>query len=104
MFAEAGHSFDTLGVEVGTPKLNLEKMLAHKDATVKSNVNGVAFLFKKNKIDGFQGTGKIDVGGQGLGDRRRRQGRRRSRRRTSSSPPAPMSPAFPASRSRSTRR
>ena len=34
-------------------------MLAHKDATVKSNVDGVAFLFKKNKIDAFQGTGKV---------------------------------------------
>ena len=51
IFAEAGHSFDQLGVEVGTPKLNLKKMLAHKDATVSANVNGVAFLFKKNKID-----------------------------------------------------
>ena len=59
MFADAGHSFDALGVEVGTPKLNLKKMLAHKDATVASNVNGVAFLFKKNKIDTFRGTGKI---------------------------------------------
>lgn len=44
IFAEAGHSFDTLGVEIGAPKLNLEKMMAHKDATVASNVNGVAFL------------------------------------------------------------
>ncbi|WP_192246388.1 dihydrolipoyl dehydrogenase [Mesorhizobium silamurunense] len=59
MFAEAGHSFDMLGVEVGAPKLNLKKMLAHKDATVASNVNGVAFLFKKNKIDSFRGTGKV---------------------------------------------
>ncbi|PLP56864.1 dihydrolipoyl dehydrogenase [Mesorhizobium loti] len=59
MLAEAQHSFDTLGVEVGTPKLNLKKMLAHKDATVASNVNGVAFLFKKNKIDAFRGTGKV---------------------------------------------
>ena len=48
MFAEAGHSFDTLGVEIAAPKLNLKKMMAHKDATVASNVNGVAFLFKKN--------------------------------------------------------
>jgi len=48
-----------LGVEVGAPTLNLSKMMAHKDATVKSNVEGVAFLFKKNKIDGIQGTGKI---------------------------------------------
>ena len=58
MFAEAGHSFDALGVEV-KPKLNLAKMMAHKDATVASNVGGVAFLFKKNKIDAFRGTGKI---------------------------------------------
>jgi dihydrolipoamide dehydrogenase len=59
VFAEAGHSFDTLGVEVGKPKLNLTKMMAHKDATVASNVNGVAFLFKKNKIDWLKGTGKV---------------------------------------------
>ena len=59
MFAEAGHSFDTLGVEIGKPKLNLAKMMAHKDATVASNVNGVAFLFKKNKIDWLKGTGKV---------------------------------------------
>jgi dihydrolipoamide dehydrogenase len=64
MFAEAGHSFDTLGVEISAPKLNLKKMMAHKDATVSSNVNGVAFLFKKNKIDSFRGTGKVVAAGK----------------------------------------
>ncbi|WP_155936618.1 dihydrolipoyl dehydrogenase [Mesorhizobium ciceri] len=64
MFAEAGHSFDTLGVEISAPKLNLKKMMAHKDATVSSNVNGVAFLFKKNKIDSFRGTGKVIAAGK----------------------------------------
>ena len=59
MFAEAGHSFETLGVEVGKPKLNLKKMMEHKDKTVEANVGGVAFLFKKNKIDSFRGTGKV---------------------------------------------
>lgn len=59
VFHEAGHSHATLGVDVGTPKLNLPAMLAHKQATVDANVNGVAFLFKKNKIDTFIGTGKI---------------------------------------------
>ena len=49
----------TLGIEVGTPKLNLQKMMAHKDATVAANVGGVAFLFKKNKIDWLQGTGTV---------------------------------------------
>ena len=64
IFAETGHSFEQLGVETGKPKLNLEKMLAHKDATVASNVNGVAFLFKKNKIDSFRGTGKVVAAGK----------------------------------------
>lgn len=62
MFAEAGHSFEALGVEVGKPKLNLKQMMAHKDKTVEGNVSGVAFLFKKNKIDTFKGAGKIVEG------------------------------------------
>ena len=64
IFAEADHGLETLGVEVGKPKLNLKKMMEHKDATVASNVNGVAFLFKKNKIDGIQGTGRIVSAGK----------------------------------------
>jgi dihydrolipoamide dehydrogenase len=63
MFAEAGHAFDTLGVEVA-PKLNLKKMMAHKDTTVSANVNGVAFLFKKNKIDTYRGAGKVLAAGK----------------------------------------
>ncbi len=59
MYSHAAHGMDALGVEGLTPKLNLEKMMGHKDATVKSNVDGVAFLFKKNKIDGIQGTGRV---------------------------------------------
>lgn len=59
VFHQTAHSIDALGVEVAAPTLNLSKMMAHKDATVKSNVDGVAFLFKKNKIDAFQGTGKV---------------------------------------------
>jgi len=62
MMAEAEHSFDTLGIEVGKPKLNLTKMMAHKDEVVKANVGGVAYLFKKNKIDSFIGHGKIIEG------------------------------------------
>jgi dihydrolipoamide dehydrogenase len=59
MFAEVDHGLEALGVEVAKPKLNLKKMMEHKDTTVAANVNGVAFLFKKNKIDGIIGTGRI---------------------------------------------
>lgn len=63
-FHEAGHALEALGVKVGTPKLDLKAMMAHKDATVEANVNGVAFLFKKNKIDGIHGTGRIVSAGK----------------------------------------
>jgi dihydrolipoamide dehydrogenase len=64
MFAEAGHALPALGVNVGTPKLDLKAMLAHKDKTVEANVKGVEFLFKKNKIDAFRGTAKIVSAGK----------------------------------------
>jgi dihydrolipoamide dehydrogenase len=64
VFAEAGHSFDALGVEVSAPKLNLEKMQGHKVATVKANTTGVEFLFKKNKIEAFTGFGKVVAAGK----------------------------------------
>ena len=59
MFHEASHGFDVLGIETNKPKLNLKKMMSHKDATVKANVDGVAFLMNKNKIKVFHGTGSI---------------------------------------------
>ena len=59
MFAEANHGLKDLGIDVGKPKLNLKAMMAHKDKTVKANVDGVAYLMKKNKVDVFHGTGSI---------------------------------------------
>ncbi len=59
LFEEAAHSFAGMGIELPAPKLDLAKMLAFKDQGVKGNVDGVAFLLKKNKIDTFLGTGSI---------------------------------------------
>lgn len=59
MFDEAGHQFEALGIKVDTPKLDLQQMMAHKTETVAANVNGVSFLFKKNKIDSHIGSGKV---------------------------------------------
>ncbi len=64
MFEEAAHGLAALGVNVGKPKLDLGAMMKHKDETVGANVNGVAFLLKKNKIDAFQGTGSIPAAGK----------------------------------------
>ncbi|RTL54099.1 MAG: dihydrolipoyl dehydrogenase [Bradyrhizobiaceae bacterium] len=58
-FEEATHMLPKMGVGVGKPKLDLPTMMKFKDDGVDGNVKGVAFLFKKNKIDSFQGTGRI---------------------------------------------
>jgi dihydrolipoamide dehydrogenase len=58
LYEEAGHGFAGMGIEVA-PKLDLAKMLAFKDQGVKGNVDGVAFLLKKNKIDAIRGTAAI---------------------------------------------
>jgi dihydrolipoamide dehydrogenase len=57
-YAEAGHGFAAMGIKV-KPELDLAAMLAFKDQGVKGNVDGVAFLLNKNKIDHFHGTGRI---------------------------------------------
>lgn len=64
VFEEAGHTFETLGIKVTKPKLELAKMMGFKDDVVKDNVNGVAYLFKKNKITDYIGTGTITAPGK----------------------------------------
>jgi dihydrolipoamide dehydrogenase len=64
MFDEAGHGLAPLGVVVSPPKLDLPAMMKHKDVTVAANVNGVAYLFKKNKIDWVSGEGRIAAPGR----------------------------------------
>ncbi|UUP17310.1 dihydrolipoyl dehydrogenase [Nitratireductor thuwali] len=59
MFAEASHSFADLGIDVGKPKLDLKKMMAHRQNSVDQNTKGLDFLMKKNKIDVLRGTGSI---------------------------------------------
>ena len=64
LFEEAGHSFEKMGIKLGAPKLDLPGMMKFKDDGVDGNVKGVAFLFRKNKIEAFHGAGKILAPGQ----------------------------------------
>ena len=98
MFEEAGHHLGPLGVVVAPPKLDLVTMMKHKDDTVAANVNGVAFLFKKNKIDWVKGEGRIAAPGKVVvkgedGNENTLEAKQ------SSSPRVPTSRACPASRS-----
>ena len=64
LFEEAGHKFAAMGIGVPAPKLDLARMQKFKDEGVEGNVKGVDFLFKKNKIDTFHGTGRIAGAGK----------------------------------------
>ena len=62
-FEEVTHDFPALGISVGKPKLDLKAMMKHKTDTVGANVQGVGYLFKKNKVDTFTGLGTIKGAG-----------------------------------------
>jgi dihydrolipoamide dehydrogenase len=64
LFEEAGHTFAKMGIGVSTPKLDLKAMMAFKDQGVEGNVKGVDFLFRKNKIDAYHGSGCITAPGK----------------------------------------
>jgi dihydrolipoamide dehydrogenase len=64
LYDEAGHSFAKMGIKIMGPKLDLPAMMKFKDEGVAGNVNGVAFLLKKNKIDAFIGHGRIVAPGK----------------------------------------
>ncbi len=59
-FEEAQHDLAKHGVSVSGVKLDLKKMMARKDKIVADLTGGIAFLFKKNKIDYIIGTGSIE--------------------------------------------
>jgi dihydrolipoamide dehydrogenase len=45
------------GVEVGDPRLDLDRTHAYKQGVVDKNAKGIEYLFKKNKIEGIHGRG-----------------------------------------------
>jgi dihydrolipoamide dehydrogenase len=59
MFAQAKTHFEKHGIQVEKLRLDLAAMLARKDRVVKSLTDGVAFLFKKNKITSYVGSGRL---------------------------------------------
>jgi len=59
-YAEARHHFGRHGIKVGEVTLDLPAMLARKDKVVKGLTDGVAFLFKKNKITSFIGAARLE--------------------------------------------
>lgn len=55
----AGH-----GVEIRGVGLDLDAMMARKDRVVKSNTDGIAYLFRKNQVTRYQGLAEITAPGK----------------------------------------
>lgn len=58
-YHNAAHSFQSHGIELKNLKVNLKQMITRKGEVVKQNVDGIAYLMKKNKIEVHHGVGSF---------------------------------------------
>ncbi len=58
-YHKAAHEFKEHGIELKDLKVDLKQMISRKADVVKQNVDGIAYLMKKNKIDVFTGVGSF---------------------------------------------
>jgi dihydrolipoamide dehydrogenase len=58
-FHNAAHTFTTHGIELKDLSVNMTQMIARKNDVVAQNTAGITYLFKKNKIDTFEGLGSF---------------------------------------------
>jgi dihydrolipoyl dehydrogenase len=71
-YAETKKALAVHGIEVGEVGFDLKTMMARKDKIVAENTRGIAFLFRKNKVDHVKGAAtfvtptRIDVAGRAL--------------------------------------
>ena len=58
-FHNAAHTFKTHGIDLKDLKVDMPQMIARKNDVVAQNTAGIQYLFKKNKIDTFEGVGSF---------------------------------------------
>lgn len=58
-FINAKDHFKEHGIDIAPPTVNIAQMISRKAGVVKSNVDGIAYLMKKNKIDVHTGVGSF---------------------------------------------
>jgi dihydrolipoamide dehydrogenase len=58
-YVHAKNKLQKHGITVGDVKIDIPMMMKRKDAVVRQLVSGVASLFKKNKVEGINGMGKL---------------------------------------------
>ena len=65
-YEQAGHHFADHGVKVKGAELDLAAMMGRKDGIVTSLTDGIAGLFKANKVTRYEGTARLDGPGRVL--------------------------------------
>ena len=58
-FHDATHQFEKLGIGISNPKIDVKKLIANKDEIVSGLTQGIAGLFKKNKVTSIEGFGSF---------------------------------------------
>lgn len=58
-YHNAAHSFEAHGISLSNLKVDIKKMIARKDDVINQNTAGITYLFKKNKVESFQGIGSF---------------------------------------------
>ncbi|MEN5235269.1 dihydrolipoyl dehydrogenase [Sphingobacterium faecium] len=58
-YHNAAHSFEAHGISLSNLKVDMKKMIARKDDVINQNTAGITYLFKKNKVESFQGVGSF---------------------------------------------
>lgn len=64
LFDEANHGMDKFGISTGKVSIDVSKLMDHKDGVVSDLTNGIAYLFKKNKVDYVEGRGSVAGAGK----------------------------------------
>jgi len=59
LYEEAAHGWGPHGISADNVKMDLGKLMEHKNKTVAGLTGGIEGLFKKYKVDYFKGTGEI---------------------------------------------
>ena len=58
-FHNAKHTFETHGIKINEPKVDIAQMMKRKNEVISQTVGGIEFLMKKNKIDTYTGIGSF---------------------------------------------
>lgn len=59
-FDVAKNEFETFGIKIDTPKVDLGQMIKRKDDVVEQTTNGIQYLMDKNKITVMHGVGSFE--------------------------------------------